>query len=357
MIKLKNEYFVIGLMSGTSMDGLDLSFSKYIYENDMWSFELIDSKTFKYDQIIKKTFIDAFDKKISINKADTIFTNLLVDAISEFIRNQYLKVDLISSHGHTIFHEPAKSFTTQIGNGSLMSKALKLPVVCNFRQQDIDLGGEGAPLVPIGDKMLFHKYDICINLGGIANISYDRNGERIGYDICPCNLLLNHVANKINKEFDQDGLIAKSGKINYALLNKLNQVDYYKLAYPKSLGKEMVDKLFISIINNFDIKIEDQLATLVEHIAKNISQEINILSFKNCLITGGGALNDFLVSKIKRLTHLKIIIPSNDIINYKESIVFGFLGLLRMLNKKNCLSSYTGASKDHSSGDLYVTKC
>ena len=354
MIKVKNEYFVIGLMSGTSMDGLDVSFAKYFYYNDLWSFDLICAETFSYNQSIKNNFFNAFNNKISIDKIDKYFSSFISDRISEFIEKHSLQVDLVASHGHTIFHEPHNGFTTQIGNGKLISESLNLSVVSNFRQQDIDLGGQGAPLVPIGDRMLFSNYDACVNMGGIANISYDLKGERLGYDICPCNMIMNFLSQKIGKDFDYNGMIAQSGTINNDLLHDFNQIDYYKFDPPKSLGKEYIDMNFLSILSKSKIKIEDQLATFVEHVAIMISSKLNSLKISNCLFTGGGVFNNFLISRIKIYSKVSVIIPTNDLVNYKESIVFGLLGLLRMLNKKNCLASYTGASQDHSSGDIYL---
>jgi anhydro-N-acetylmuramic acid kinase len=215
------------------------------------------------------------------------------------------------------------------------------------------LGGQGAPLVPIGDKLLFSEYDYCINLGGFANLSTENNSTRIAYDICPTNIVLNHYVNVLGHDFDDKGKISKSGTIDEQLLSELNALEFYKLDYPKSLGLEWVNQVVFPLIDNFNLKTEDILKTFTEHIAVQISKEINKKESALVIITGGGAYNDYLISRIKSKTKNKIVIPSKEIIEFKEALIFGLLGVLKIRNEINCLASVTGAKHDHSSGKIF----
>ena len=354
MNMINEKSLVLGLMSGTSLDGVDISCARYYRKNDLWKFDLIAADTFSYDLQIKKDLLKTFNKQIDLGDMDIRFTHVLVNYITIFLKKYNLDIDLISSHGHTIFYNPANNYTKQLGLGCLMSKSLNVSVVSNFRQQDIELGGQGAPLVPIGDKLLFSNYHACLNLGGIANISFDVNNNRYAYDICPCNMILNHLSNQLGEDFDNLGLLACSGRVNHKLLDLLNSINYYNFSFPKSLGKEYIDDVFFPIINSFDICLQDKLCTFVEHIAIQITNTFSQFNINNCFFTGGGVFNNYLISRIKGLSATQIIIPSKMIVNFKESIVFGFLGVLRVLKLNNCLASATGASKNHSSGDIYV---
>ena len=351
---INNKSLVLGLMSGTSMDGLDISCARYYYNNGSWSFELLACETFPYSADIKRELIKGFNKESSLLDLDQYFGEVLSNYVIRFLKKYNFNIDLISSHGHTIFHNPDNGYTNQIGLGSVIAKKTNIPVVSNFRQQDIDFGGQGAPLVPIGDYLLFSEYDSCLNLGGICNISFNLNEIRYAYDICPCNMVLNIICSKIGKDFDEDGNLAAMGFVNQTLLNELNQIDYYNLDIPKSLGKEYVEVYFLTIINASTLSVNDILATFVEHIAYQISFTFLKFKISNSLFTGGGSFNKYLINRVINLTDTKIIIPNNDIINFKEAIIFGFLGVLRLLNKANCLASATGASQDHSSGDIYL---
>ena len=353
MINIKNEYLALGLMSGTSMDGLDISCARYYKNSNKWCFKLLHAETFYYDKNIKKDFVRAFNSINLIPDLDVKFAHLISDYILIFLKKYNLKVDLIASHGHTILHEPNKRKTQQIGLGSVIFDRVKIPVISNFRQQDVELGGQGAPLVPVGDKLLFSNYDACVNIGGIVNISYDFCGKRIAYDICPCNIILNYLAQKNEQEFDDKGRLAAQGSVDIRLLNELNSVDYYRLTYPKSLGKEHVDQFFLSIIKKYNIDMIDLLSTFTEHVAIQMSNVFNNVNINNVFLSGGGVFNDYLITRVQHYTDVDLIIPSDSIINFKEAIVFGFLGVLRELNENNCLASATGAQKDHSSGDIY----
>ena len=233
-----------------------------------------------------------------------------------------------------------------------ISKQIGHKVVCNFREQDVKLGGQGAPLVPVGEKYLFSEYDSCINLGGFANISMTLDEKIIAYDICPVNTILNYLSNRINLDFDKDGEVSKSGNLIEGLFNKLNKIDYYDKTHPKSLGIEWVNSTIIPLLDIYPNQIVDLLYTFSYHIAEQVSR--NIIDEKNVLVTGGGAKNKFLINLINQRTKNNLIIPDNTLIDYKEAVIFGFLGVLKLLNINNCYSSVTGSSKDHCSGEIFL---
>ena len=347
------KYSVLGLMSGTSLDGLDLAYCIFIKKNNSWKFELKTVEFIEYDFLWKKKITDLFYGNQNFQKIDLEYSEFISKSINKFIKNNNLNVDYISSHGHTIFHEPNKGITKQIGRGDIIFERTKIPVIYNFREQDVKLGGEGAPLVPYGDSLLFSNYDSCLNLGGFSNISFKKNNKITAFDICPLNIVLNYLAEKKNMTFDRDGYSSSKGKINYDLLKKLNSIHYYKLTPPKSLAKEWLDKYFLFELNSFQLSIDDLLRTCVEHFSFQISNVFSDFEISNCLVTGGGVFNKFLISQIKSTTEAKIIIPSKDIVNFKEAIIFAFLGLLRVRNEINCLSEITGSSIDHSTGEVY----
>jgi len=350
---INDKSLVLGLMSGTSMDGLDISCSRYYKKNNIWTFELIAGETIPYTKKIKSDLLKTFNKEHDLIDMDMNFGLVLSDFVHQFLKKHHLQVDLISSHGHTIFHNPKHGYTKQIGLGSVIAKNTGVTVVSNFRQQDIDFGGQGAPLVPIGDQLLFSAYDSCLNLGGIANISFEWKENRLAYDISPCNMILNYLAKKHGKDFDYFGSIASSGHVDLDLLDQMNKLNYYDLDIPKSLGKEYVDSVFMPLINQSNIPNQDILCTFVDHVAMQISHVFSKFKLSNSLITGGGVFNKYLVSRISHFSNTEIIIPDNDMVNLKEAIIFGFLGVLRILNQNNCLSSATGSSQNHSSGDIY----
>lgn len=350
-----NNFYVIGVMSGTSLDGVDIVYVKFT-KDETWSFEIISSKTYKYEKSVAELLIDLSKKSIDlIKEIDIEYSYELAKIINQFISQFSIKkIDFISSHGHTAIHSPSNAITYQIGNLPILSKKINQDVICDFRVQDVELGGQGAPLVPVGEKYLFKEYDSFINLGGFANISKHAGDNLIAYDICPVNILLNYFSRKIGKEYDDKGLIASSGKFIFSLYQELSNLEYYKLDPPKSLGIEWINDKVIPIINKYaDSPVEDILNTLSNHIANQISD--NLYGVKKVLVTGGGAYNDYLIEIIESKTNCKIIIPPNDIIEFKEALIFAFLGVLRNQNINNCYSSVTGASKDHSSGKIYLS--
>ncbi len=351
---IKKYYNVIGVMSGTSLDGVDLVYVTFTL-NDTWEFTTSYSETYAYPDKWKLQLSNLTDMSNEDLKVfDRDYTAFLADRINTFIRdNNLVDIDFIASHGHTALHQPDLGLTYQIGNLPEISKILNKTVVCDFRTQDVALGGQGAPLVPVGDKLLFSNYDYCINLGGFANISSEFSGNRIAYDICPVNIVLNYYVSQLGKLFDDKGAIAKSGNVHQELLSKLNSLKFYEKSHPKSLGLEWVKENIFSLINKYNIDTKDILRTFVEHIADQIAKEINQTKKSSVLITGGGAYNTFLISKIKEKTKHEISIPNSTIIEFKEAIIFGFLGVLKLRNEVNCLASVTGAKFNHSSGVVY----
>ena len=349
-----SEFNVIGVMSGTSLDGVDIAFCKFYFENNKWQYSIEQAETIKYDKSWKNILAYLENSNalnfVIIHKQ---YGHFLGKLISKFIRKHRVTPDFIASHGHTIFHQPENKITFQIGDGAAIAAECGFPVVCDFRSLDVAMGGQGAPLVPIGDKLLFADYDYCLNLGGFANISFENKNKRIAFDICPVNIVLNKIAENFGKEYDENGALSANGKINLSLLNELNDLEYYKNNFPKSLGKEWVLKYFFPILNKYDITDEYKLCTVCEHIALQISHQIKNDSKNKMLITGGGAYNSFLISRIKENCKVLTDIPSKKIIDFKEALIFAFLGVLRMTNNVNCLSSVTGASSDNIGGAVY----
>ncbi len=341
-------------MSGTSLDGVDLCFSNFSYENKEWKFLIQNTETVLYENYWTTKLTNAHSfSDADLEELDIEYTSYLSQIILRFIsKYQINDIDFISSHGHTIFHEPNKKITYQIGNRVELNKLINIPIVCDFRTQDIKLGGQGAPLVPIGDLLLFRDYSYCLNLGGFSNISVKFKNNIIAYDICPVNIVLNKYSRLIGFDFDSDGKISKSGKINYNLLKLLNSISFYNLPHPKSLGKEWVENKIFPLIDSFNISIEDVLRTFVEHIAIQISNNLKGKNLK-ILITGGGVKNKFLIKRIKKMSNNNFETLSNEITDYKEALIFGFLGVLKIRNENNCLKSVTGAYSDHSSGKIF----
>lgn len=351
---IKKTYNVVGVMSGTSLDGIDLVYAKFQL-NDIWDFEIISSETISYTPL----WYDVLKKLVSyttgeLEQIDTDYTDYLATIINNFIsKHQIKQIDAICTHGHTALHRPEEGLTYQIGNKPKLATLLNKTTVCDFRMQDVAYGGQGAPLVPIGDKLLFFEYDFCVNLGGFANISTELDRDRIAFDICPVNIVLNHYVAPFGVDYDDSGKIASTGSINFELLNALNALEFYKEHHPKSLGLEWVNINIFPLIDSFKIETKDILRTFVEHIAVQVASEINEKNDSSVCVTGGGAYNEFLIEQIRSLSKNKIIIPSDDIVEFKEALIFGFLGVLKLRSEVNCLMSVTGASKDHSSGKIY----
>lgn len=341
-------------MSGTSLDGVDLINVSFHFDGK-WSYQIHQAETIAYSKKWEATLKRLVDfSKDTLSQIDEDYTKYLSGLIRDFIIKYRIdSLDAVCSHGHTALHQPSEGLTYQIGNLPIISQLLEQKVVCDFRVQDVEFGGQGAPLVPIGDALLFSEYDFCLNLGGFANISTDMKGSRIAYDICPVNIVLNHYVRQLGLDYDDQGQIARSGKLDETLLEQLNALEFYKMSFPKSLGLEWVETSILPLIDDARLSIEDILRTVTEHAANQISKEFEIKPEGTVLITGGGVYNSFLIERIKAKTKASIVIPSSEIINYKEALIFGFLGVLKMRGEPNCLASVTGASHDHSSGQVY----
>lgn len=344
-------------MSGTSLDGIDIVCCDFSFVNGKYQYKVIHSKCIKYESVWKEKLNNALVlNALDLQLLDIELAEKFSEEISKFIEeNKIEDVELISSHGHTIFHQPNNKLSLQIGAGHIIANNCKIDVVCDFRKEDVAKGGQGAPLVPIGDQYLFSEYDYCLNIGGIANVSFQLKDKRVAYDICAANMVFNHYANQKDLEYDKDGLLASSGEINNELLTQLNNLEYYQLNFPKSLGKEWIFENIVNSINSYKISIENKLRTFTEHIALQIAANSSTWgdSRTSMLVTGGGAYNKFLIERIQAHTSTEIIILDNITTDFKEAIIFAFLGYLKMNNKNNCLASVTGASHDHSSGVIY----
>ncbi|MBT7850686.1 MAG: anhydro-N-acetylmuramic acid kinase [Flavobacteriaceae bacterium] len=354
-LKNKSEYYILGVMSGTSLDGIDLCLSSFQFVTS-WKFQIISAKTVEYSKVWKYRLRNAIDlNPLDLEKLNQDYTQFLAEVIQSFMEScSDIVLDAVCSHGHTVFHEPAHGKTLQIGNLAVLANYLNKTLVCDFRTQDVALGGQGAPLVPIGDALLFSEYDYCLNLGGFANISFEHNSKRMAFDICPVNIILNHFVALLGKEYDSEGQIASTGSVCISLLEELNDLEFYKQLPPKSLGLEWVQSHIFQLIETYNLEPASLLRTLVEHCAIQLSIVLNQNHLKKGLITGGGVFNSFLMQRLSELTKCDLQPANPMIIEFKEALIFGFLGVLKLRNEPNCLQSVTGASRDHSSGVIYL---
>ncbi len=350
----KNDYRVVGLMSGTSLDGVDLVFTEINFK-DKVEFTILASETISYSEGWREKLSTAIHlEATALNELDHEYTSFLAHLISTFIDKHKIDLlDAICSHGHTVKHKPRQGITLQIGNLPELSKLLGIPVICDFRVQDVELGGQGAPLVPIGDRLLFKDYKFCINLGGFANISLENGSERIAFDICPLNTVCNYFMQKLGREYDEDGKIARSGTLNVELLSSLNDLSYYKKKPPKSLGIEWVNSHIIPMLESSQVEIPSILHTFCVHAAEQIAASLDNDPGSTVLLTGGGAYNGFFVEQLRSKSACDFVLPPADIIDFKEALIFALLGVLRLRDEVNVLSSVTGAKMDHSSGRIY----
>ena len=361
-------YHTIGIMSGSSLDGIDLVYVRFDYDDGQWNYQIKAAECIPYSHKwilrLKKLFKQ---DALTFAKTHTFYGHYIGQLVNKFIDKHNLskdEINAIASHGHTLFHEPENRLTFQIGDGAAIAAVTGLPVITNFRNTDVALNGEGAPLVPVGDKHLFAGHRFCLNLGGIANISAKANdGEMIGFDTSPCNLVLNKLAGFLDLPYDDKGEIAEQGELDKELLNELNNVSYYQKTYPKSLGNHFVYRTLLPIVYRHYGSLENKLRTCTEHIALQITRAIEMMSEQesfnsladdSMLITGGGAYNTFLVNRINDLTPVNIVVADHQTIEYKEALIFAFAGVLRLREEVNCLSSVTGADKSSVGGCIYV---
>lgn len=351
---IMTKYHVLGVMSGTSLDGIDLAEIFFAYsEKEGWSFEFGVTETVAYPPVWKDQLRLAILQPASVlRELDDQYTDYLAGVISSFIqKNSIENIDAVCSHGHTVLHRPDEGVTLQIGNLPKLATLINEKVVCDFRVADVALGGQGAPLVPIGDSLLFNEYDYCLNLGGFANCSFEAGGKRIAYDICPVNIVLNALTEKLGLPYDDQGMIAKSGGFSLTLSSSLRNLEYYKERPPKSLGLEWVQANIQPLLDESSIAVENKLRTLTDHFGEQIGKQFKKGS--TVLVTGGGAYNAYLLKRITYRKDVELIVPSSELIEYKEALIFGLLGVLKLRDEVNCLASVTGASEDHSSGIIF----
>lgn len=355
-LAMKENYNVIGVMSGTSLDGVDLAHIFFTNNNGKWEFAIAETITIPYsDQWVNRLKEAVGYSEDELTRLNKEYTGLLGGIIKSFIQdNKIQEIDAVCSHGHTILHQPHNGFTLQIGNLPEIASIIGVKTVCDFRVQDVQLGGQGAPLVPIGDRLLFSSYRYCLNLGGFSNISFEEDHQRIAFDICPVNTVLNFYANQLGFDYDDRGLIAAKANVLAPLLSELNALEFYRLPYPKSLGFEFVKETVLPLMDRHDVSAKDKIATFTEHVAQQVANTIKGIGQGELLITGGGAYNDFLIDRLKQLLPgTAIVVPDDKTIQFKEALIFALLGVLRLEGDINVLSSVTGATHDHSSGFVY----
>ena len=359
-------YRVIGLMSGSSLDGLDIAFAEFEENRSEWNYNINAAACYTYNEEWKNKLADA--KNLSAHDyflLHTAYGKFLAENVNRFIdeNNLHHQVQLIASHGHTVFHEPQFGVTTQLGCGATLAALTNINVVSDLRIMDVALGGQGAPIVPVGEKLLFPNFDFYLNIGGIANISFQQEKNFFAFDVCAANRVLNMLAQETGKDFDEDGNIASKGEIITELFDKLNAQDYYQLSSPKSLSNNFGTDVIYPLIKSFNININDALRTYSEHIAYQIQQSIqHLISNKNSseqrmLVTGGGALNAFLVERIKEnliMLKVDVIIAENNIVLYKEALIMALLGVLRWREENTVMASVTGASRSSIGGAVWI---
>jgi anhydro-N-acetylmuramic acid kinase len=350
----KQQYKVIGLMSGTSLDGIDIAYCTFT-KTETWKYTIEHAETVPYSKPWYQRLKEAHTfSGEDLTALDVGYGNFLGDCCRKFAhRNKIKKIDFISSHGHTVFHQPARGFTLQIGNGNAIHAVTNLPVVFDFRSLDVQRGGQGAPLVPVGDRLLFGEYDVCLNVGGIANLSREQHAQRIAFDVAYVNMGLNYLASQINKKYDRNGQLSARGEINQELLEQLERT-YNKIRRSRpSLGREFFEKNIQPLLDKKDISLYDRMRTFTESCAHEITRAI-FQPGKNpsVLCTGGGAFNSFLIYRLLEICgdHETFIIPDEQTVKFKEALIFAFLGVLRVRGEINCLSSVTGAIDNSSAG-------
>jgi anhydro-N-acetylmuramic acid kinase len=348
----KHLYKALGLMSGTSLDGLDICAVEF-WHDQSWQFQINKAATLPYSNEWQEKLRYKNLSAEALLELNHQFGIYLAQASQRFIKDNKLELDFIASHGHTWFHQPEKGITYQLGCGPEIFALTGLTTITDFRSGDVALGGQGAPLVPIGDRDLYAQHQACLNLGGFANISFEENGQRIAFDVCPMNIALNFYCQKLGLPYDDGGIIAATFSYDQELVSKLDAIEFYKKDPPKSLGIEWVQKEIFSMISETKLSIETTISSLSEHCARQISNCLIQNKLNNCLVSGGGSLNEHLIHRIRFLSGKQIIIADNQSLHFKEALIFAYLGLLAYRGEVNILSSVTGAKKDHCGGLIY----
>lgn len=353
-------YRAIGLMSGSSLDGLDIVFAEFHENGGKWSYDILEAACYPYPQ----EWTARLSQAVSLPAREylllhTAYGHYLGSEVNRFIEEKQLhyRVALIASHGHTTFHMPEQRMTAQLGDGAALAAATQLPVVSDLRALDVALGGQGAPIVPIGEKLLLKEYDLFLNIGGIANISLNTDKGYTAFDVCPANRVLNLLANEAGKDYDEKGAMAAAGTIDQPLLDRLNGLDYYQRPYPKSLANDFGTDTAYPLIKATGLGLDDALRTYTEHIAMQVKNAAAGLQQHRLLVTGGGAFNTFLIDRIRdqlAAQQIEVVVPEEKLVNYKEALIMALIGVLRWREKTNLLSSVTGADRDSVGGALWM---
>lgn len=370
----KSTFEIVGLMSGTSLDGVDLALCRLdapTSDQPGWRADVEAATTVPYPA----SWLDVLQRAhtltgSSLLRAHAKLGEYFGQSASEFIRNQRNRGDLVASHGHTIFHQPAGTpadpapLTFQLGHGASLAAACGRPVVCDFRSTDVALGGQGAPLVPLGDRLLFGQYGCCLNLGGIANLSVEtRAGGRLAYDVCACNQLFNNLAAEAGLPYDADGTLARQGVIVPALLATLDAPAYLHEPPPKSLGREWIEEHALPLLRDQAVSLPDRMRTAVRHVAGHLARAIREAlaqappgTDRRVLVTGGGAHHGLLLAELRALLgdSATVVVPDARLVDFKEALIFALLGALRWRGEINTLASATGARRDSVGGAVYL---
>jgi anhydro-N-acetylmuramic acid kinase len=357
-------YKVIGLMSGSSLDGLDIVFTTLEETRGQWKFDIIEAECIPYSGHWVNVLSHASQLSVpEFLKLNTAYGRYIGDKVNGFIKQYSIEhqVHFIASHGHTVFHEPANNTTCQIGDGATIAAVTSLPVISDLRNLDVALGGQGAPIVPIGDKLLFGNFDYWLNIGGIANITVRDKDSLLAFDVCPANQILNELAQREGKEYDDEGMLAKQGQVLTDVLERLNGQNYYSKQPPKSLSNDAAKELAFPLLLESSHSNKDMLRTMVQHICDQIAEAVKRFppgkEHAEMLVTGGGALNNFLVEQLhETLKPLNVnpVVPYEQVAKFKEALVMALIGALRWREETNVLSSVTGASRDSIGGALWM---
>jgi anhydro-N-acetylmuramic acid kinase len=350
------EINIIGLMSGTSLDGLDIACVKFRYDLQ-WTYTVIALKTVCYDEKLRNSLKQAmFLSGIELVTLNVQLGKWFGQQCEVFLFEKGISkksISAIASHGHTVFHQPNAGITFQLGSGAEIAAQTGITTVCDFRTLDVALKGQGAPLVPIGDQLLFGDYRYCLNLGGIANISFEQDSERISFDCCLANIVSNYLVHEKGLSYDHGGQLASAGEVNEVLLQRMNECPYFLQSQPKSLGIEFFNAIFKSILDISNASVEDKLKTFAVHLAQQVGR---VAQTDTLLVTGGGAYNKTWIELIQQYSNAEVVVPDDDTINFKEAIIFAFLGVLRLEGQNNAMKSVTGALRDNSGGAIYLGK-
>jgi len=345
---------VLGIMSGSSLDGLDMALCDIREQEGSVAYDVIAYGGAAFPEELHDRLLHiSSSTALSLAETHVRLGRFIGDQSKAFLET-HGPADLIASHGHTAFHQPKSGFTSQIGCGAWISAITGVPAIVDFRSKDVALGGHGAPLVPIGERDLFTGFDAYINLGGIANISVHQGGKVTGTDVCFCNQPLNHLAGLAGKAFDADGNMARAGKVDEDLLARMAHLPCLTTTAVFTLGREHFEQEVLPLLNDEGLSIPDRMATSVEHTARLLGKYMEGKSIQRCLVTGGGAFNGFLMERLRASTPVELVVPEERTVAFKEAIIFAYLGWLRWHGKPNALASVTGSSRDSIGGALYL---